>query len=308
MAIVVPATLQRTEDAKEEVQVVEFNRRNDYGLTAFDVWALGISIVIGGQYFSWNFGLVAGAGSALVSFLLMGSGYTCLCLCVSEMSSALPFSGGSYGMARCILGNYMGFLLGCAETIEYIFYVAASTITLGVMITDLAPSMLGYEPVIWVLFYAVSMVIYIFGGRAFWTFNRVIAVVSVFVVFFYLACSWGYVDFRAYAPAEDVADPWFVGGAYAFVSAFPLSAWFFVGVETLKEICGDVPLPRTQIPHGQMACMATLLLTGCLVFFTSVSLPPGIAATSETVVLFNAGFQADSWAIPMLWILGRHPR
>ena len=80
-----------------------------YGLKWWDIWALGITIVIGGQYFSWNNGLESGFGSFMISTLLMGFAYICLCLCTSELSSAIPFAGGAYGLARCTLGFFQDF-------------------------------------------------------------------------------------------------------------------------------------------------------------------------------------------------------
>lgn len=63
-------------------------------LTAFDVWALGITAVIGGQYFAWNAGFAAGFGSCCITFALIGSAYLCLVLSLAEMTSGLPFEGG----------------------------------------------------------------------------------------------------------------------------------------------------------------------------------------------------------------------
>jgi amino acid transporter len=60
---------------------------------AIDIWALGITIVCGGQYFSWNEGLAGGFGSYMVATILMGLAYTFLCLCTAELSSTLPFAG-----------------------------------------------------------------------------------------------------------------------------------------------------------------------------------------------------------------------
>lgn len=55
----------------------------------------GLTIVIGGQYFAWNHGLTCGFGSYLIAMFLMGSGYLTLCLCLAEMTSAMPFAGKS---------------------------------------------------------------------------------------------------------------------------------------------------------------------------------------------------------------------
>ena len=60
------------------------------------LWGLAISIVIGGQYIGWNEILQAGFGSALISTVLITSGYICLILCMAEMSSAIPFGGNIF--------------------------------------------------------------------------------------------------------------------------------------------------------------------------------------------------------------------
>lgn len=62
-------------------------------LSSFHLWALGISIVIGGQYIGWNEVLLSGFGSALIATVLISSGYVCLVLCIAELSSAIPFGG-----------------------------------------------------------------------------------------------------------------------------------------------------------------------------------------------------------------------
>ena len=44
-----------------------------YKTRVVDIWALGITIVIGGQYFNWNDGLSAGFGSYAIATLLIGT-------------------------------------------------------------------------------------------------------------------------------------------------------------------------------------------------------------------------------------------
>ena len=45
------------------------------------VLSIGIAVVIGGQYFGWNFSLAAGFGSCYIAMLMIGLAYLCLCLC-----------------------------------------------------------------------------------------------------------------------------------------------------------------------------------------------------------------------------------
>ena len=73
--------------SKEVKDEVSANKHLNIGV--FDLWAAGLAIVIGGQYFSWNFALAAGFGSCFITVLLVGLAYICLCLCNAEMSSCL---------------------------------------------------------------------------------------------------------------------------------------------------------------------------------------------------------------------------
>lgn len=94
------------------------HRSDAYKVSKLDVWMLGITIVISDQYFSWNAGLAACFWSYFIAFLLVSGAFVTLYCCVAEITGALPFSGGAYGLSRCTLGFFPGFLIGCSETLE----------------------------------------------------------------------------------------------------------------------------------------------------------------------------------------------
>ena len=71
-------------------------------LNAFDMWAVGITIVIGGQYFGWNSILEFGAGIGLMAAITIAIGYICLVYCVAEPSSGLPFAGMNFEHSHAI--------------------------------------------------------------------------------------------------------------------------------------------------------------------------------------------------------------
>jgi ethanolamine permease len=207
-------------------------------LRKVDIWALGITIVIGGQYFSWNAGYAAGFGSYLISTVLIGTSYICLCVCNAEISSALPFAGGAYGLARVSLGMYPGFIIGCLEAGEYIVYVASSAIALAMMIISLSNSSNDLLPIICLIFYISALMIHLPGGRIFWTTNAFLAFVSIGFIIIYIFGSIPSCNFAVNAPTPQVTgsvkSEWFVGGFVPFLSAMPLAAWFYVGVESLN--------------------------------------------------------------------------
>eukprot|EP01100_Stratorugosa_tubuloviscum_P000531 TRINITY_DN1118_c1_g1_i4.p1 TRINITY_DN1118_c1_g1~~TRINITY_DN1118_c1_g1_i4.p1 ORF type:complete len:161 (-),score=48.52 TRINITY_DN1118_c1_g1_i4:35-517(-) len=136
----------KTEDSLSEEQKKEISDKAGYIETriewlekrslkvkanAFYVWSLGVGAVIGGDFFSWNFGLEKGFGSFLIATIVITIMYWCFVLSLSEMASALPFSGGAYGYARATMGKTVGYCVGIAESTEYIFTVASVAVAIG---------------------------------------------------------------------------------------------------------------------------------------------------------------------------------
>ncbi len=218
----------------------------------FTIVCTGITIVIGGQLFSWNVALKAGFYSFLFSTIFVGSGYFCLCLCLAEMTSILPFagkifcipvgallnrfcSGGAYGFARVTLGPLGGYLVGCCESIENILYVPAALILFGSMLTTLLGVSADLEPVWWLLFYLSALAIQTRGGALFWGFTILFGIVSLLLVVLYCLATPARADFRQYAHHSYSDDVSFE--VRQCLKYLPLASWWFVGVEGLPLAC-----------------------------------------------------------------------
>src|ERR687896_557558 len=93
------------------------------------IMLLGIGYVISGEYFSWNFGFDAGGwGGFLIAALLMATMYVAMVLCISEMATSLPHTGGPYAFAP-----------GLGAIIEYVIATATISIAIGFYIIALPP-------------------------------------------------------------------------------------------------------------------------------------------------------------------------
>ncbi|KAJ0396468.1 hypothetical protein ATCC90586_003936 [Pythium insidiosum] len=253
-----------------------------------DLFLLGITIVIGGQFFSWNAGLEAGLYSYLGCYSLIASAYIALCCCTSEITGALPFAGGAYGLARCTLGFFPAFLIGCCEALEYIAYVASSVLSLGDMLVQVVPSLYPYRPLLWLAFYLSALVVHVAGDRAFWRVNRVLGVVSIGILLLYVLGSLRYADFKQYAAKDDAL--LMVGGISAFMKALPLCCWFFVGIEALNLASDHAQEPKRSIPSAQIACVSTLAVCGVAVILVTVSLAPGLRLVPVQLTPLTSGF------------------
>ena len=79
-------------------------------LGTLDVWALGVGIVVCGQYFGWNLGLVGNGPVAM----LLASLFVCLLfvawlLALPELSVAMPYADGPLEYGRRAGGPGLGF-------------------------------------------------------------------------------------------------------------------------------------------------------------------------------------------------------
>ncbi|KAG6611520.1 putative transporter [Phytophthora cinnamomi] len=252
-----------------------------------DIFLLGITIVIGGEYFDWNGGVQAGAFSFIIAYFLIGVGYLLLTCCIAEINGALPFAGGAYGLARCTLGFYPAFMIGCCDITEYIVYVSASVISFAELIVGAAPSLAPYHPLTWAIFYVAALAITIKGDRVFWIVSGLLGVLSIFFLVLFCFGSLPYVNFSKYAAIPDYE---FIGGFRGFMLALPHAAWFFVGIEALSLACDQIDAPKKVIPVAQLSCISIVFVTGVMVVFVTLSLAPGVVDLPTNDIPFNLGF------------------
>jgi ethanolamine permease len=124
----------------------------------WSLWALGVAAVISGDFFGWNFGLQYGFGGLLVATVVITVMYVGLCASISEMSPALPHTGGAYSFARSAMGPWGGFSTGVAETIEYVVTPAVVVVGIGAYMSSISDDLFGFtlsQPVWWLIFYAI---------------------------------------------------------------------------------------------------------------------------------------------------------
>ena len=201
--------------------------------------------------------------------------------------------GGAYGISRVSLGIFPGYLVACFDSYESILFVAAGIVSLGPMISMIAHNDQDLEPVYWLIIYAGTLAIHIYGGMLFWRVSGVLGVVSLgLLVFYILGCiQFGNFGDNAVLPHEPSgAAQWFHGGMYEFMRIIPLPCFCFVGVELLNLACRDVPNPKRAMPRAYIASIATLVSTCFCVIFVSCAASPGVGDLILDLNPLNHGF------------------
>src|SRR6059058_5003078 len=96
------------------------------------IWALGVGVVITGEYFGWNPGLKEGGPvGMLLASLFVCALYTAWVLSLAELSVALPFAGGPLAYGRRAVGPWLGFVMGWSMFLESLFATIGTALATG---------------------------------------------------------------------------------------------------------------------------------------------------------------------------------
>src|SRR5262245_8196582 len=99
---------------------------------ALHIWALGVGVVITGEYFGWNQGLKEGGpvGMLLASLFVCGR-YMMWGRALRELSGAMPFAGGPLAYGRKAVGPAFGFIMGWSMFLQSLFATVGTAIATG---------------------------------------------------------------------------------------------------------------------------------------------------------------------------------
>ena len=278
----IPSDPQKTiVPVEEEDANSRFN--HGYWPGAFSLWAYGVAAVIGGQYYGWNEALGAGFGNYIIAQLLMGAAYCVMMCCLAEIVSSTTFSGGTYGMARVVLGFYPGFLMACLELFEYLFYTAMSAMFIAQFITDEFNISENFMPLLLLAFYASALVFTLAGGKTFWRFCVALGIFTLAIMLIYCFGSMGSVSIQnaslnrsRYSGGS--MHNWFAGGMAGFLSTLPATTWGFGGIESTALMTDIIDHPTKNYPIGAIGAVLTLFFTVILVNFVACTASPGLSA------------------------------
>src|SRR3954454_18111506 len=96
------------------------------------IWALGVGVVITGEYFGWNPGLKEGGPiGMLLASLFVCALYLMWVLALSELSVAMPFAGGPLAYGRRAVGPAFGFVMGWSMFLEALFAAIGTALATG---------------------------------------------------------------------------------------------------------------------------------------------------------------------------------
>ncbi|MFM2266131.1 MAG: ethanolamine permease, partial [Bacteroidota bacterium] len=101
-------------------------------LTPIHLWALGVGLVISGEYFGWNYGWnVAGTIGFLLATGIAAVLYITFIFSYTELTTTIPHAGGPFAFAYKAFGPNGGLVAGYASCVEFVLAPPAIALALG---------------------------------------------------------------------------------------------------------------------------------------------------------------------------------
>ena len=242
------------------------------------VWALGVGIVLVGEYTGWNFAVDKGGTlAALIICWVMGLLYTSVAMIDSEVTSTVAAAGGQYAQAKHIVGPLMAFNVA----LYLVFAYTMLEVSNAILIVDTIKSYAGAEFTDWHYRGIIATVIVVLavlnyrGVLMTLNVNFVITAVAylAIIVLFFSVQPWsqGSILKLGDMVTPDNALPY---GWIGVVAAFHWGVWYYLGIEGTTQAAEEVRSPARALPFGTMAGMITLLIGATLTWYICASLMP----------------------------------
>ncbi len=230
------------------------------------LWSIAVGLVISGDYFGWNYGLAQGGPVGMgVATLAVTVLYACFIFPYTELSTAIPHSGGPFAFAQRAFGPWGAYLAGAATLLEFLFAPPAIARAIGSYVHFRVPAL----PVdlVAVLAFVVFGLVNAVGVSVAATFELVVTVLATFELGLFFALTGPHVS-----SARLFAHPLLPHGWPGVFAALPFAIWFYLGLEGVAMSAEEVVDPKRDIPRGYLAGIATLvtLALGTLVCTSGV--------------------------------------
>lgn len=264
-------------------------------LRPFHVWALGVGIVLVGEYMGWNFTVAKGGilGS-LFALLVAGTMYVMVALCASELGAATKLAGGPYDWARLFVGPGSAAIVGLAVYMEYIALEAADSIVVASIAKSIFPEIQVLPVTLLVI--AILTFINYRGVVAALTLNFALtmtAFIAILVFFFSTVLGIGGIPWN---PAELISGA-MPNGLIGIFAALQFGPWFYLGIEGAAMCAEECKHPSRAVPLGQQAGMITLLIASGMTLYLCSGLIPASTLGVSVYPLYEA---ARSSGVPLL--------
>ncbi|HNB28309.1 MAG TPA: amino acid permease [Alphaproteobacteria bacterium] len=272
------------------------------------VWALGVGIVLVGEFMGWNYSIgKGGALGSLIGCFVIGLLYTCVAMLDSEVTSTVAAAGGQYTQAKHTTGPLMAFNVGLYLVMAYTMLEASDVIVTGLLI-QIGASELGatvaYEPFV-LLSVAVLAWLNYRGVFMALTVNFLItAIAFASIIVLFIAYQFGVgTDHPLQHQAMLTELPY---GWLGVLASFQFAIWYYLGIEGTCQAAEEVRSCGRSLPLGTMTGMITLLIAAALTWYICAGTLPWeyVGNDLELAPLYDSAKTSGSTFLHALLFVG----
>ena len=221
------------------------------------IWALGVGIVLVGEFMGWNFTVAKGGSiGSVIALWTVAMLYVMIVMMNTEMGSVMPEAGGQYTMAKYMLGPLAAFNVGLMLVLEYAMLEAADVLVVGQILESLNPNVKALP------FIILSLLVLTYmnyrGVYATLTMNFVITAVGL---------PYGYLG---------------------IIAAMQFAVWFFLGIEGGALAAEECRSTSRALPLGTMIGLSVLLIGATTTWFVCSGLVPAEKLGESAYPLYDA--------------------
>lgn len=266
------------------------------------VWALGVGIVLVGQFMGWNFSIVKGGSlGSIIACWTIGILFISLIMLNTEMASVIPESGGQYAMAKYLLGPLTAFNVGLMIVFEYVMLEAADALVVGEILKTLSPDVQALPYII----LSILLLTYMNyrGVHATLNLNIIltgIAFVSIIILLF---------STKFYSPSESLINlnkltnglPY---GWMGILGALQFGCWFYLGIEGTALVAEECKSTGRALPVGTITGLITLIIGASITWYVTSGLVEASALGQSAYPLYDAAIAMSNPIVIRILFIG----
>lgn len=262
--------------------------RGKYANT-FLISLFGVSVVISGQYGSWNLGLKYGFMSMVISFLMATLMMWILACAVAELASLMPFTGGSSNFASLAFGPMAGAIEGYCFYSELLTFSSAIMMKISFWICETGGLNNSFQFLFWFLLLLFSSFL-LADIRAFLKVNAIYCIFAIVVIFIY---TFAMIPFASNFTTNIIGSKryLFPDSGWGIFYSLPYSIWFYVGVEAIPFLSEETKAPTKSIPKALLVGMTILTILSSMILIICPGSSPGIDDQVHQIYPLGYGVQ-----------------
>jgi ethanolamine permease len=222
-----------------------------------DVWALGVGIVVCGQFFGWNPGLTGGGpGGMAVASLVVCLLFLVWVLALSELAVALPRAGGPLDYGHRAGGPWLGFVMAWSMLVECLFGTVATALGAAWYVAFLLnPDRPDPAVVVWAglgtvgVFFALQA----WGVKEQSRALTLMTVAALAALAVYWLVTGAHFSWERACPPDPLAGK----GWRGVLDALPYALWWLIIIEGAALAAEEAYRPHRSIPRGLVAAVLT---------------------------------------------------